>query len=158
MDFGLDDFEQNGPQGRERKAVPPGDHTMRINRMSTLEDGRVEIWLEHPDQSYGFVFARPPKDGWGARLLSTMRKACGMSREEWQAADMHDLVGRQVVVRIYHREAGGRLWINVGEFLGMPSDADPPTAPKAKPVATPTRTPTQKADAASAMPADDIPF
>jgi hypothetical protein len=89
-----------------------------------------------------------------------------MTREEWAAGEITDLVGRRVRARIYHKAGNGKTFVNVGEFL--PAEPVVETA-TAKPqveraVALPTsrppvkRTPAQKVDDASRMPGDDIPF
>jgi hypothetical protein len=89
-----------------------------------------------------------------------------MTREEWAAGEITDLVGRRVRARIYHKAGNGKTFVNVAEFL--PDEQAVETA-TAKPqveraVAPPTsrppakRTTTKQVDDASRMPGDDIPF
>lgn len=177
MDFGLDEFDDvavDESRAPARELLPEGEHDLQIRGVGWLEDGRLEIRLAPDERNYGWVFAKFPKDAdWAKRILSGLRKACGMSREEWAATDMTDLVGRRVRTRVYHKAGSkGGTFVNVGEFL-VGEAAEPkveravaPQAPAveravAPPAARPTpprRTPTQKADAAAAMPDDDLPF
>lgn len=175
MDWGLDDdfppvaVEQNDAAPPARELVPEGDHVLRIREV--IDHGDViELRLVHDDKRFGWVFAKTPKNQqWGKRILSSLRVAVGMTREEWAAGQITDLVGRRVGARVYHKAGTGRTFVNVGEF----KPADPavetatarppveravalPAAAAARPLAK--RTPTQKADAAAAMPDDDIPF
>lgn len=160
VDFGLDDDEfatEPAARNAEREMVPEGEHPFQIRQVTQLEDGRVEVRLEHADKRFGWVFGKFPKTGWGARLLSELRRACHMSREEWAAADITDLAGRRVRARVYHKGQ----YVNVGEFIpGDPPGLPPVERAVAPPSsrATPKRTATQRADAAAAMPEDDIPF
>jgi hypothetical protein len=90
-----------------------------------------------------------------------------MTREEWAAGEITDLVGRRVRARIYHKAGrDGKTFVNVGEFLPAEQVVETATAKPqveravAPPASRPTvkRTPAQKADDASRMPGDDIPF
>ena len=147
-DWGMDDeFEQiDNSKPADREIVPEGDHDFLIKEV--IDHGeKVEVRLVHDDRRYGWVFARTPKaKDWGKRILSTLRQALGMTREEWAAAPITDLVGRRVRARIYHKAGDGVTWVNVAEFAAVERDAAP--AIKAKP-----------RRAAVARPADDdIPF
>lgn len=173
MDWGLDDdfppvAVRDDSRPPERELVPEGDHALQIREV--IDHGeKVELRLVHDEKRFGWVFARTPKAAdWGRRILSSLRKAVGMTREEWAAGEITDLVGRRVRARIYHKAGNGTTWVNVAEF--MPAEPVVETA-TAKPtveraVAPPTlrttpparRTATQKADAASGAPDDDIPF
>lgn len=165
MDWGLDDDfppqPANDARAPERELVPEGDHVLQIREVIDHGD-KVEFRLVHDDKRFGWVFARFPKEAdWGKRILSSLRKACGMTREQWAAGEVTDLVDRRVVARIYHKAGNGRTFVNVAEF--RPQDEpgltvhhvetfEPPPKPAAR------RTSTQKADAAARMPGDDIPF
>jgi hypothetical protein len=169
--WGLDDdVAVDDSRAPERELVPEGDHTFRIKEV--IEDGDVvEIRLEHEaGRQYRWVFQRcQTGHNMGRRILSTLRKAFGMSREEWAAAPITDLVGRVVRARIYHRAGatGGKTFVNVGEFLPGPAVETATTKPAVeRAVAPPSsrtapparRTKTQQADAASGTDGDDIPF
>lgn len=166
--WGLDDdFAPAEPvdnsQPPARELVPEGDHAFSIKQV--VDHGaKVEIRLEHGDRRYGWVFAHLPVGAdWGRRILSSLRKACDMSREEWAAAPITDLVGRRVEARIYHKvgATGGKTFVNVAQFAPAQPVIETATAmPKVERAVAPParRTPTQKADAVSAMPEDDIPF
>lgn len=168
-DWGLDEFETDAPTAAEvaraeREDVPEGDHAFGIRQV--IDNGpSVEIRLEHTDRRFGWVFCRCPKEAdWGRRIMSSLRKAVGMTREEWAAAPITDLVGRRVRARVYHKPKPGGVgvWANVGEFLPgavetaavspVVERAVAPPSPRTRPTAT------QRADAAAAMPDDDIPF
>ena len=169
-DWGLDEFEASAEpaDGRQadRENLPEGNHALQIREVINHGE-KVEIRLSHDDQRFFWVSAKPPvEQDWGKRILSSLRKACGMTREEWAAMEITDLVGRRVRARIYHKAGNGRTFVNVAEFL--PADSVVETA-TAKPqveraVAPPTprapvkRTATQQVDASSRMPGDDIPF
>jgi hypothetical protein len=170
-DWGLDDDFPPVDAGNDsrppvRELVPEGDHAFKIREVIDHGDV-VELRLVHDDKRFGWVFARTPKTvDWGKRILSSLRKACGMTREEWAAAEITDLAGRRVTARVYHKAGNGRTFVNVGEFLATEPVVETATAkPLAeRAVAPPTarsvsrRTATQKADAAAAMPDDDISF
>ena len=162
-DWGLDDFDAppavDESKAPSRELVPEGEHDFQIRQVTNLEDGRVEFRLVHDERRYGWVFAKIPKDkDWGKRILSGLRTACGMSREQWQAVELTDLAGRRVKARVYHKAGNrGGTFVNLGEFLSVTPEALAKVeAPAAKPTAR--RTATQKADASAAMPEDDIPF
>jgi len=163
MDFGLDDDFPPQPEGDarapERELVPEGDHAFQIREVIDHGD-KVEFRLVHDDKRFGWVFARFPKaENWGRRILSSLRQACGMTREQWAAGEITDLVDRRVVARIYHKAGNGRTFVNVAEFKpaeGLAVHHVETFEPPAKPTAR--RTPTQKADTAARMPGDDIPF
>lgn len=170
MDFGLDDDfppqPANDSRPPERELVPEGDHAFQIREVIDHGD-KVEFRLVHDDRRFGWVFPKPPKNvDWGKRILSSLRKALGMTREEWAAGEITDLVGRRVRARIYHKAGTNKTWVNVAEFLPPENHVETATAAPVveRAVAPPTprpaprRTATQKADAASAAPDDDIPF
>ena len=128
---------------------------------------KVEFRLVHDERRFGWVFAKIPKADWGRRILSSLRQAVGMTREEWAAGEITDLVGRRVQARIYHRAGNGKkTFVNVGEFLPAEQVVETATAkPQVeRAVAPPTsrppvkRTATKQVDDASRMPGDDIPF
>jgi len=172
MDFGLDDFDDepavDNSKPPERLLLDDGEHDLEIKAVSKLDDGRVEIRLAPSDKGYSWVFAKLPLDvDWGRRILSTLRKALGMSREDWAAMKPSELVGCVVKTRIYQRAGSkGGTFVNVGEFIAgavTKSDMDG-TYEKAtawerderKPAA---RTPAQKVKAAGQGGDDDsIPF
>ena len=171
MDWGLDDdfppvTVRDDSRPPERELVPEGDHAFQIREVIDHGD-KVEFRLVHDEKRFGWVFSRLPKAAdWGRRILSSLRKAVGMTREEWAAGEITDLVGRRVRARIYHKAGNGKTFVNVAEFLPAEQVVETATA---KPtvelaVAPPTarsvsrRTAAQKADAAAAMPDDDIPF
>jgi hypothetical protein len=170
MDFGLDDDFPPQPAGDsrapDRELVPEGDHAFQIREV--IDHGeKVEFRLVHDDRRYGWVFARFPKEvNWGRRILSSLRKACGMTREQWAAGEVTDLVDRRVVARIYHKAGNGRTFVNVAEFLPAGEVVETATAKPTveRAVAPPTsrppvkRTATKQVDEASRMPGDDIPF
>lgn len=169
MDWGLDedtpDVVRDDSRAPERELVPEGDHAFQIKEV--IDHGeKVELRLAHDDKRFSVVVARIPKDDWGRRILSSLRKAVGMNREEWAAGEITDLVGRRVSARIYHKAGRDRTFVNVAEFL--PAEPVIETA-TAKPqveraVAPPSsrapvkRTATKQVDASSRMPGDDIPF
>lgn len=171
MDWGLDDnligVVRDDSRPPERELVPEGDHAFQIKEVIDHGD-KVELRLAHDDKRFGWVFAKTPKAvDWGRRILSSLRQVVGMTREEWAAGEITDLVGRRVRARIYHKAGNGRTFVNVAEFLLDPA-ALVETA-TAKPqveraVAPPSsrspvkRTATQQVDASSRMPGDDIPF
>lgn len=148
-DWGMDDeFEKvDNSKPADRELVPEGDHDFLVKEV--IDHGeKVEVRLVHDDRRYGWVFARTPKaQDWGKRLLSTLRQALGMTREEWVAAPITDLVGRRVRARIYHKAGDGVTWVNVGEFL--PVERPAPAAIKSKP---------KRPAAAPVIGDDDIPF
>jgi hypothetical protein len=172
MDWGLDEdtaaVVRDDSRPPERELVPEGDHPFQIKEVIDHGD-KVELRLAHDDTRFGWVFARTPKDlDWGKRILSSLRQACGMTREEWAAGEITDLVGRRVRARIYHKAGNGRTFVNVAAFLPGENATRVETA-TAKPqveraVAPPSsrapvkRTATQQVDASSRMPGDDIPF
>lgn len=153
MDWDLNEFFEPVAATREdRDMVPEGEHDLRITKV--VEDAkRIRIDLAHDDRRYGLVFADYPKGvQWAARIVGELVTALGLTPAEWKAASPETLKDRRVKARVYHKIGNsGRTFVNVGGFLA----ADEP-APAAKPVAK--RTPTQKADAASNVPDDDIPF
>jgi len=163
MDFGLDDFDDepavDNSKPPERLLLDDGEHDLEIKAVSKLDDGRVEIRLAPSDKGYSWVFAKLPLDvDWGRRILSTLRKALGMSREDWAAMKPEDLVGRVVRTRTYQKAGSrGGTFVNVGEFIaGAKDDAPAWERDERKPAA---RTPQQKAVAAGQGGADDdIPF
>ena len=171
MDWGLDDdfppvAVRDDSRAPERELVPEGDHAFQIREVIDHGD-KVEFRLVHDEKRFGWVFSTLPKAAdWGRRILSSLRNAVGMTREEWAAGEITDLVGRRVRARIYHKAGNGRTFVNVAEFL--PAEPVVETA-TAKPqveraVAPPTsrppvkRTATKQVDEASRMPGDDIPF
>jgi len=171
MDWGLDDdfppvAVQDDTRAPERELVPEGDHAFRIKEV--IDHGeKVELRLVHDDRRYGWVFARLPKTAnWSRAIFSSLRKSLGMSRDEWAAAPITDLAGRRVVARIYHKAGNGKTFVNVAEFKPSEPVVETATTSPAveRAVAPPSsrstvkRTATQKADAAAAMPDDDIPF
>lgn len=153
MDWDLNEFfEPVAATREERDMVPEGEHDLRITKV--VEDAkRIRIDLAHDDRRYGLVFADYPKGvQWASRIVGELVAALGLTPAEWKAASPETLRDRRVKARVYHKVGNsGRTFVNVGGFLA----ADEP-APAAKPVAK--RTPTQKADAASNVPDDDIPF
>lgn len=166
--WGLDDFDDTPPVNESaaptRELVPEGEHAFQIREV--IDGDRVEIRLVHEDRRYGWVFANLPANAdWAKRILSTLRKACGMSREEWASTPITDLVGRRVVARVYHKAGNGKTFVNVGEFKPAEPTVERAVAAPAveravappAPRATPARTATKKADAAGHDP-DDIPF
>lgn len=163
MDFGLDDFDDATPvdnsKAPERLLLEDGEHDLEIKAVSKLDDGRVELRLAPSDKGYSWVFAKLPLDvEWGRRILSTLRKALGMSREEWAAMDPSELVGRVVKTRIYQRAGSkGGTFVNVGEFIAGAKDDKPAwEMDERKPAA---RTPAAKvAKAGQGGTDDDIPF
>jgi hypothetical protein len=170
MDWGLDDdlpaaVVRDDSRAPDRELVPEGDHSLQIREV--IDHGeKVEFRLVHDDKRFGWVFARIPKADWGRRILSSLRQAVGMTREEWAAGEITDLVGRRVRARIYHRAGNGKTFVNVGEFLPTEQAVETATAkPQVeRAVAPPTsrppvkRTTTKQVDDASRMPGDDIPF
>ena len=170
MRFGLDDVpataaeSAGGPPVRE--LVPEGVHDFQIREV--IDHGsRVELRLVHGDRRYGWVFCKPPTDqDWGKRILSTLRTSLEISREQWEAMEVTDLVDRRVRARVYHKPGGQATFVNVAAFLPASPVVETATAAPVveRAVAPPSvrtppkRTPTQKADAAAAMPDDDIPF
>jgi|APCry1669189034_1035192.scaffolds.fasta_scaffold22339_3 hypothetical protein len=153
----------------ERELVPEGDHEFTVKAVIDSPE-RVEIRLAHDDRRFGWVFARMPKTAnWAKRILSTFRTSLGITREAWAGTTLKDFEGLRVKARVYHKAGtSGGTFVNVAEFLPGAGAAPVETA-TAKPaveraVAPPSsrppanRTPTKKADAAAAMPEDDIPF
>lgn len=170
MDWGLDDdlppvAVRDDSRAPDRELVPEGDHSFQVREVIDHGD-KVEFRLVHDERRFGWVFAKIPKADWGRRILSSLRQAVGMTREEWAAGEITDLVGRRVRARIYHRAGNGKTFVNVGEFLPTEQVVETATAKPAveRAVAPPSsrppanRTPTKKADAAASMPDDDIPF
>jgi hypothetical protein len=169
-DWGLDDdfppAETNDSRPPERELVPEGDHAFQIREVIDHGD-KVELRLVHDEKRYKWVFANTPKTvDWGKRILSSLRQALGMTREEWAAAPITDLAGRRVKARIYHKAGNGRTFVNVGEFLPVEPAVETATVkPQVERAVAPPaarapakRTATQKADEASRMPGDDLPF
>jgi hypothetical protein len=123
MEFGLEDFDDlpavDNSKAPERLLLEDGEYALEIKAVTKLDDGRVEIRLAHADKGYSWVFAKLPLDvEWGRRILSTLRKALGMSREAWAAMDPSELVGRVVKTRIYQKVGTkGGTFVNVGEFI-----------------------------------------
>ena len=170
MDWGLDDdvpatVVRDDSRAPERELVPEGDHSFQIREVIDHGD-KVEFRLVHDEKRFSWVFARIPKADWGRRILSSLRQAVGMTREEWAAGEITDLVGRRVRARIYHKAGNGKTFVNVAEFLPIEQVVETATAKPAveRAVAPPSsmppanRTPTKKADAASRIQGDDIPF
>lgn len=139
MDFGLDDFDDLPPadnsKAPERLLLEDGEHDLEIKAVTKLDDGRVEIRLASADKRYSWVFAKLPLDvDWSRRILSTLRKALGMSREDWAAMQPGDLVGRVVRTRVYQKAGSkGGTFVNVGEFIAT---AETPKANKKVPART----------------------
>jgi hypothetical protein len=169
IDDDLADTATNDAAPPTRELVPEGDHEFTVKAVIEEAD-RVEIRLAHDDRRYGWVFAKMPKaQNWARRILSTLRTALGITREAWAGLPITELEGLRVKARVYHKAGNkGGTFVNVGEFLPGAAAAAVETA-TAKPaveraVATPAqrapvnRTATKKADAAAAMPDDDIPF
>ena len=161
--WGIDDesVETNDSRPPERELVEEGDHDLEIREVIEAEH-RVELRLSHDDRRDGWVFAKLPRnDDWSKRILSTLRRSVGMTREEWQSTPATDLVGRRVRARIYHKAGSkGGTFVNVGEFLPQLPVVETATASPVveRAVAPPARrTPTKKADSVSHDP-DDIPF
>jgi hypothetical protein len=149
-----------------RELVPEGDHEFTVKAVIDTDE-RVEIRLAHDDRRYGWVFAKMPKTAsWARRILSSLRTALGITREAWAGLPITDLEGLRVKARVYHRAGDRGTWVNVAEFLPCEAAIETATAKPAveRAVAPPAarapakRTATQKADAAAAMPDDDIPF
>jgi len=170
MDWGLDDdfppvAVRDDSRAPERELVPEGDHAFQVREVIDHGD-KVEFRLVHDEKRFSWVFARIPKADWGRRILSSLRQAVGMTREEWAAGEITDLVGRRVRARIYHKAGNGRTFVNVAEFLVADPVVEMATAkPQVeRAVAPPTsrppvkRTATKQVDEASRMPGDDIPF
>jgi hypothetical protein len=170
MDWGLDDdfppvAVRDDSRAPDRELVPEGDHSLQVREVIDHGD-KVEFRLVHDERRFGWVFARIPKADWGRRILSSLRQAVGMTREEWAAGEITDLVGRRVRARIYHKAGNGKTFVNVGEFLPAEQVVETSTAkPQVeRAVAPPTsmspvkRTTTKQVDDASRMPGDDIPF
>jgi len=173
-DFGTwDELDEYEPEtfADDREVCPEGRHEFSIQRIRTIygTDGseRLEITLKHPEARYWPVSASPEvsSKGW-RRLAGSLAKALGMSGRALAAAIRDgDLVGRQVVARVWHKEGTtGRVFANVGEFHAAGAEATAP-APVERATAAPgerkpaKRTPKQKAEAASsAVLDDDIPF
>jgi hypothetical protein len=170
MDWGLDDdfppvAVRDDSRAPGRELVPEGDHSLQIREV--IDHGeKIELRLVHDEKRFGWVFARIPKADWGRRILSSLRQAVGMTREEWAAGEITDLVGRRVRARIYHRAGNGKTFVNVGEFLPAEQVVETASVKPAveRAVAPPTsrppvkRTATKQVDDASRMPGDDIPF
>lgn len=171
--WGLDDDfppveTANDSRPPERELVPEGEHAFQIREV--IDHGeKIEIRLVHDDKRFGWVFAKLPVEAdWGRRILSSLRKAVDMTREEWAVAEITDLAGRRVRARVYHKAGNGRTFVNVAEFKSAEPVVETATAtpkveravapPTSRPAPTPRRTATQKADAAATMPDDDIPF
>lgn len=159
MDFGLDDFDDlppaNNSKAPDRLLLDDGEHDLEIKAVTRLDDGRVEIRLAPSDKGYSWVFAKLPLDAdWARRILSTLRKALGMSREDWAAMQPGDLVGRVVRTRLYQKAGSkGGTFVNVGEFIAA---AETPKVVEKK---TPARTAAARVAAASqGGDDDDIPF
>lgn len=151
MDFELNEYFEPVPAA-ERELVPEGEHQFRITQV--VEDQkRLRVDLAHDDRRFGLVFADLPKGpAWAGRIVAELAAALWMDAAAWKAATSDAIKGRRVVARVYHKVGNsGRTFVNVGGF--SPAADDPATSrPPAR------RTPTQKAEAVSALPADDIPF
>jgi hypothetical protein len=149
-----------------RELVPEGDHEFTVKAVIDTAE-RVEIRLAHDDRRYGWVFANLPKTAsWSRKILSSLRTALGITREAWAGLPIADLEGLRVKARAYHKAGDHGTWVRVAEFLPCEAAIETATAKPAveRAVAPPAarapvkRTATQKADAAAAMPDDDIPF
>jgi hypothetical protein len=158
MDWDLNEFfEPVAATREERDMVPEGEHDLWI--MKVVEDAkRLRVDLAHDDRRYGLVFADFPKGvGWASRIVGELVTALGLTPAEWKAIRPDTLKDRLVRARVYHKVGNsGRTFVNVGGFSAAEAAPPPAAKPAAKPVAK--RTPTQKADAASNVPDDDIPF
>lgn len=158
MDFGLDDFDDlpvvDNSKAPERLLLEDGEHDLEIKAVTKLDDGRVEIRLAPSDKGYSWVFAKLPLDvDWGRRILSTLRKALGMSREDWAAMQPGDLVGRVVRTRIYQKAGSkGGVFVNVGEFIATAQTPKPEKKVPARTAAAKVQAAGQGGDE------DDIPF
>lgn len=154
MDWGLDEyFEPVAIDAAKppREMVPEGVHVLAVKQASQ-EGSLVKLALVHDDARYGWVWCNMYQDrDFGKRLASELRKALGMTPEQWRTAAIDDIVGRRVECEIYHRVDGQRTYVNVGRFKPAPVTAAPEPA---KPAA---RTARAKADAVGHDP-DDIPF
>jgi len=150
MDWKFEDFADEAPaepQGAaERQLVPEGVHALEVVRASE-EGADLKLALAHPDKQFGWVWANCPRDkDWGARLVSSLAKALGLSPAQWNETTTDQLVGRTVAAEIYHKAGNsGRVFVNVRKFAAA-------EAPPAKPAGR-----TRAAKPAAAAP-DDIPF
>lgn len=156
-DWGFEDFDAEAPatakpQGRE--LVPEGEHVFRIERAKDT-DQEFAVTLAHSSPAYGWVWAKMPKGkSWAARLCGSLARALGMTREQWQATEIGELIGRQVTAEIYHRVGNsGVTFVNVRKFTAAPGE---PASVTTKPAA---RTGKQRTAAAGQGGTnDDIPF
>ena len=157
MDWVLDDeaFEQATPAA-DRELVPEGEHEFKIERAS--EDAKhLGLAMSHADKRYKWVWPNLPKGtDLGTRLGSELRRALGMTREEWHRHAIDDMVGRRVVAEVYHRVVdSGRTFVNVRKF--HPAKDPAPAVERA--VAEPSsRTPVKPPARLANVPEDDIPF
>lgn len=159
MDWPIDDdWKDENPAAQtreERELVPEGEHEFRIRQVIPSGE-RLEIRLEHEDRRYGWVFCKLPKgQQWAGRIVASLARACGMSAEEWKAADPGDLAGRLVRAEIYHKAGKtGGTFVNVSRFAPQgPATVERAVAPPAQ-RAPVRRTAAQKIE----TPSDDIPF
>jgi hypothetical protein len=149
MDWKFEGFEDGAeptPAATgERDLVPEGSHALEIVRASE-EGADLKLALAHADKRFGWVWANCPRDkDWGARIVSSLARALGMSPADWNETAPDQLVGRTVAAEIYHKAGNsGRVFVNVRKF----------TAAEAPPKAA---TRSRSAKPAAVAP-DDIPF
>lgn len=143
---------------RERELVPEGEYTMTIERASSTP-GEYKVALAHDDRRFSWVWATMPTDKtWGQRQIVGLAKALGYEAAPWKAAAPEDLIGRRVLVQIYHKLGNtGRTFVNVRSF-SQATEAAPPSAQVAAPAWKRARTADQKVKAETRAAGDDIPF
>jgi hypothetical protein len=159
MDWPADeDLEDTAPATQsERLDVPAGTHEFQIKQVINDTD-QLEVRLVHDDRRYGWVFLRLQRGAKWANVLATqMRKALGISSDEWKSLEYDDLVGRRLLADIRHKpKPSGGNYVNVWSFSALPDEPQPERTPTPQPVA---RTPAAKVKAAApGITNDDIPF
>lgn len=155
-------------QAPARELLDEGEHRLQIQAITDAAE-RLEISLAPDDRRFGWVFCKLPREAsWARRIVRSLAASVAVPADRWQEAiSGGDLVGRRVIARVYHKLGrDGRTWVNVAAFKPAPellaaeaveTASASPQAERA--VAQPSaRTATQKADKASQMPDDDIPF
>lgn len=135
----------------ERELVPEGRHRFEIVRASE-EGPKLKLALAvlrdgQPDKRFAWVWCNTPRDqDWGRRLVASLARGLGIGPAAWNSTAVADLEGRQLEAEIYHKQAGDRLFVNVGQFFE--AGAVPVEQPK----------PVKKPAAAPVLAEDDIPF
>jgi hypothetical protein len=94
---------------------------------------------------------------WANVLATQMRKALGITSDEWKSLEYGDLVGRRLLAEIRHKpRPNGGVYVNVWSFSALLGEPQP-DRPAAKPPVA--RTPAAKVRSASPdITNDDIPF